>query len=152
MLKRSPLISSCTIGLINKARQDLGSMRIEHQVVSTDGIKILHIITFFIEHYILTSNLWSNNQRTSPYSVPNLNGVIFKNQTSYFWGQYYSVEIAGFFCHLHILREINFGECRSSKNAIFAILRARSFVNLVNFTVHKVQKFIKFKIQRLSIG
>ena len=42
-----------------------------------------------------------------------------------------------------ILREINFGESRSSKTAIFAIQGALNFVDLVNFTFQKVQKLIK---------
>ena len=46
-----------------------------------------------------------------------------------------------------ILREINFGECKSSKNAIFAILGAVNFVNLVGFSLQKVQNFINIKIQ-----
>ena len=38
-----------------------------------------------------------------------------------------------------ILREINFGESRSSKTAIFAILRPANFVHLVKFRLQKVQ-------------
>ena len=41
-----------------------------------------------------------------------------------------------------ILREINFGECRSSTNAIFAILWDLNFV-LANLGL---QKWIKFKM------
>ena len=41
-----------------------------------------------------------------------------------------------------ILREINFGKSRSSKTAIFAILRALNFVNLEDSSLQKVQKFI----------
>ena len=48
-----------------------------------------------------------------------------------------------------ILREINFRECRSCKTANFAILGALNFVNLVNFSPKKVQKFIIIKIQSL---
>ena len=44
-----------------------------------------------------------------------------------------------------ILREINFGESRSAKSAVFAILGAMNFVHLV-----KVQKFIETKIQNLK--
>ena len=46
-----------------------------------------------------------------------------------------------------ILREINFGEFRSSKNAIFAIFGTPNFIDLVNFSLQKVQKFMKIKIQ-----
>ena len=46
-----------------------------------------------------------------------------------------------------ILREINFGEFRSSKNANFDILGALNFVDLVDFSLQKVQKFIKVKVQ-----
>ena len=42
-----------------------------------------------------------------------------------------------------ILREINFWDSRSAKTAIFSILGAVNFVNLVNFSLQKVQKFIK---------
>ena len=50
-----------------------------------------------------------------------------------------------------ILREINFGEGRGSKIAIFAFLVALSIVKLVNLSIKTVQKFIKKKItfQRL---
>ena len=40
-----------------------------------------------------------------------------------------------------ILREIIFGESRSSKTAIFAILEALNLVILVNFSLQKVQIF-----------
>ena len=43
------------------------------------------------------------------------------------------------FSVLQILREINFGKSRSSKIAVFAILGALNFVNLVNFSLEKVQ-------------
>ena len=60
------------------------------------------------------------------------------------------------FSVIQILREINFGECRRPKTAIFAIfaiLGAMNFIDLVNFSTSKrVQKFIQFKIQSLSIG
>ena len=39
-----------------------------------------------------------------------------------------------------ILREINFGDFKSSKTAIFAILGALNFVDLVNFGLQKVIK------------
>ena len=42
-----------------------------------------------------------------------------------------------------ILREINFGESRRSKTAIFAIFGPLNFVNLVIFSRQKVQKLIK---------
>ena len=44
---------------------------------------------------------------------------------------------------MRILHEINFGECRGSKTAVFAILGALNFVDLVYFSLQKVQKFIK---------
>ena len=43
------------------------------------------------------------------------------------------------FSVIQILREINFGESRSSKNALFAILGALYLVNQVNFSLQKVQ-------------
>ena len=46
-----------------------------------------------------------------------------------------------------ILREIKFGESRGPKTAIFAILGALNFVNLVNFIFQKVQKVIKSKFR-----
>ena len=51
------------------------------------------------------------------------------------------------FSVIQILREINFGDSRSSKTAIFAILGAPNFVNLVNLSLQKVQKIIEIKIQ-----
>ena len=59
----------------------------------------------------------------------------------------YIVEKWQDFSVTQILREINFGESRSPKTAFFTILKALYFVNLVNFSIQKVQKYIKFKIQ-----
>ena len=42
------------------------------------------------------------------------------------------------FSIIHILREINFAESRSAKNAVFAIFGALKCVNLVNFSLQKV--------------
>ena len=56
------------------------------------------------------------------------------------------------FSVIHILREINFGESKSSKTAVFAIFGASKFVNLVDFSLQKVQKFIKVKIQSLKLS
>ena len=39
--------------------------------------------------------------------------------------------------------EINFEESRSSKSAVFAILGSLKIVNLLNFNLLKLQKFIK---------
>ena len=41
-------------------------------------------------------------------------------------------------------------ESRSSKSAVFAFLGALNFVDLVNFSLQKLQKFINFKIQRIK--
>ena len=53
------------------------------------------------------------------------------------------------FSVIQILREINFGESKSSKTVVFAIFGALNFVNLVDFSLQKVQKFLKIKIQSL---
>ena len=45
----------------------------------------------------------------------------------------------------HILREINFGDSKSSKTTVFAFFEALNFINLVNFSHQKVQKFMKSK-------
>ena len=50
---------------------------------------------------------------------------------------------------IQILREINFGQFRSSYTDGFAIFGALNFVNLVNFILQKAQNFIKIKIQIL---
>ena len=50
-----------------------------------------------------------------------------------------------------ILCEINFGESRSIETGIIAILGALTFVNFVNISLQKVQKFIKIKIHSLSM-
>ena len=47
------------------------------------------------------------------------------------------------FSATQILREIHFGESRSSKNAVEAILGALKLVNLVNVRLQRVQKFLK---------
>ena len=48
-----------------------------------------------------------------------------------------------------ILREINFGESRSSKTVIFAILVALNSIQLIDFGLEQLQKFIKIIIQSL---
>ena len=48
-----------------------------------------------------------------------------------------------------ILREINYGESRSSKTAVFAILGVLNFVNLVNFKPTKSARIMKIKFQTL---
>ena len=48
-----------------------------------------------------------------------------------------------------ILRETNFGESRSSKTAVFAFFESLNLVNLVNFSLQKVQQLIKIEIQSL---
>ena len=53
------------------------------------------------------------------------------------------------FCITQILREINFGESRSSKTYIFAILEALNYAALVHSTIQKVQKFTETKILTL---
>ena len=50
------------------------------------------------------------------------------------------------FSVIQILREINFGHSRSYKTAVLAILGALNFAYLVNFSLHKVQKFLKINI------
>ena len=50
-----------------------------------------------------------------------------------------------------ILREINFGQSRSSKTAIFAFFEGPNFVKLVNFSLQKVHYFIKSRIQKLQM-
>ena len=47
------------------------------------------------------------------------------------------------FSKIQILREINFGESRSSKIAIFAIFGTAKFVNLINFNLSKSIKNLK---------
>ena len=48
-----------------------------------------------------------------------------------------------------ILREIDFGECRGSDIDVFAILVTLKMINLVYFSLQKVQKSIKIKIRSL---
>ena len=47
------------------------------------------------------------------------------------------------FCITKILRENSFVDFRSVKTAFFVILGAVNFVHLGNFSLQKVQKFIK---------
>ena len=51
-----------------------------------------------------------------------------------------------------ILREINFGESGSCKRAVFANLEAWHFVDLVHFSLEKVQKCINITIQSLKMS
>ena len=48
-----------------------------------------------------------------------------------------------------ILREIHFGESRSSKITVLAFSRALKMINLVLFSLQKMQKFTKIPIQTL---
>ena len=64
----------------------------------------------------------------------------------------YTVWIFQDFCITQILREINFVDSRSAKTAVFAISGDVIFVHLVNFSLQKVQKFIKAKIQSFKIS
>ena len=50
----------------------------------------------------------------------------------------------------HYLREINIGEFRSWKKYVFVIFRDLNFVNMVNISLLKVQKFTRIKIQSLQ--
>jgi len=51
------------------------------------------------------------------------------------------------FSAIQILHEIKVGESRSSKTAVLDIFEAMNIVDLVNFSLQKVQKFIKTKLQ-----
>ena len=53
------------------------------------------------------------------------------------------------FLSLKILREIDFIDSRITKTAKSASLGSVNFVHLVNFSLQKVQQFIKIKIQSL---
>ena len=48
-----------------------------------------------------------------------------------------------------ILQVIKFGESRSSRTVVSAILRALKMNDLVFFSLKKIQKFIKITIQSL---
>ena len=48
-----------------------------------------------------------------------------------------------------ILREINFGDCRSSKTVFFAIIKALNFLILVIFSPQEVQNYPIQHILRL---
>ena len=65
------------------------------------------------------------------------------------WIRVYTVWKFYDFSITHILCEINFEDCRSAKSAILTHLGTLNFVNLVNFNLQKVQKFLKTKIQSL---
>ena len=47
------------------------------------------------------------------------------------------------FSVIQILREINFGNIRSSKTAVFVIFGALNYVDMGNFSLQKVQKLKK---------
>ena len=54
------------------------------------------------------------------------------------------------FSVIQILRETNFRESKSLKTPVLAIFGARNFGNLGSFSLQKVYKFIKIKIQSLK--
>ena len=56
------------------------------------------------------------------------------------------------FCITQILLEINFVDSRSVKTPVFAIFGALNFINLVNFSLQKVQKCIKIQISPSKCG
>jgi len=60
-------------------------------------------------------------------------------------GYTYLIQVLEFqnFAVNQILRKISFLESRSFKTTFFAIVWALTFVNLVNLSLQKVQKFIK---------
>ena len=60
-----------------------------------------------------------------------------------FRNRIHSMEITQF------LREIDFRGSRSYKTAVLPILGALKMINLVYFSLQKMQKFIKIKIQSL---
>ena len=53
------------------------------------------------------------------------------------------------FTVIQILCEINFGESRTSKTAVFSNSRTLNFDDLIKISLQKVQKYMKFKIQSL---
>ena len=55
------------------------------------------------------------------------------------------------FSVIQILREINFRGCRSSKHAIFGNFKGCDCAILGEFSLSKVLKFIKIKIQNLKM-
>ena len=79
-------------------------------------------------------------------SVPNLSSKIFGKSYMQKWRkfrkfhEFFRVLIQDF-TGTHILREINFGESRSCKTVGFVILGALKMINLVNFSLQKVQNF-----------
>ena len=62
----------------------------------------------------------------------------------------HSVENSGFSI-TQSLHEINCWDTKSAKIDLFAILGAVNLVNLVTFSLQKVQKFIKVQIQSLKM-
>ena len=83
-------------------------------------------------------------------SIMYSNGTLVKGSGLKLLGdiRIHKVEIVSF-CTTGILREINFVDSRSAKTAVFAILGAVNFVHMVNFSLQKLQKFMKIKIQSL---
>ena len=63
----------------------------------------------------------------------------------------HEVDVSGFSCHSDFTYLIIFGEFSIYKPAIFAILGALNLAILVNFSLQKVHKFKKFKIQSIQM-
>ena len=53
------------------------------------------------------------------------------------------------FSFIQVLLEINFGESRSCKTAVFALFGAMNFVQMANFSLQKMQIYLKIKIKSL---
>ena len=53
------------------------------------------------------------------------------------------------FLSIRFYVKLNFGESRNSKPAVFAIFGALNFIDFVNFSLQKVQKYMEIKIQSL---
>ena len=95
--------------------------------ITSMGIRSRH--TLMLQY----NNMYYVEYKGSFYSCPNLNSPFFKKLGKLF--------------DIQILREINYGKCRSYESASFAILGALNFVHLVNLFLQKVQKYIKIKIK-----
>ena len=86
--------------------------------------------------------------RETKLNLPNIQTLHFSKNV--FQILKFTVCVYEDFCIIQILREINFWETTwKFQNYLFSILGALNCVNLVNFSIHKVQKYMKVKIQSL---
>ena len=117
-------------------------------------LEIGNFLSILLMLYILTLIIAINVKDVSPNRyLEILKKSTFFSQINVFTNEVTSSIVCKFsdFSITQILREINLGECRNSKSAVFAGFGALTFFDLVNFSILKVHKIINNQIQNLKM-